>query len=95
MFDKIKKYYDKGIYKKVHMIALVQSSKITTDEYAQIVGETFPDDVPTEKKPTALETEVENVKADTKVLEAKVQALTESNQFLEDCIVEMAEIVYA
>lgn len=28
-------------------------------------------------------------------LQAKVKALTESNQMLEDCIVEMAEIVYA
>lgn len=30
-----------------------------------------------------------------KQLEAKVKALTESSQMLEDCIVEMAEIVYA
>lgn len=28
-------------------------------------------------------------------LEAKVKALTESSQMLEDCLVEMAEIVYA
>jgi hypothetical protein len=28
-------------------------------------------------------------------LNAKIKALTESNAFLEDCIVEMAEVVYA
>ena len=28
-------------------------------------------------------------------LQAKVTALTESNQFLEDCLVEMASVVYA
>ena len=31
---------------------------------------------------------------ENKVINAKVQALTESNQFLEDCIVEMSEVLY-
>ena len=32
---------------------------------------------------------------ENKILKSKVQALTESNQFLEDCIIELAETVYA
>lgn len=35
------------------------------------------------------------LKEENKVLKAQVQALTQSNQMLEDCLVEMAEIVYA
>lgn len=95
MFDKIKNYYNKGIYKKVHIIALVQSSKLSTDEYEDIVGESFPEDVSIEKEPSAMETAIKEVQNQNKVLEAKIQALTESNQFLEECLVEMAEIVYA
>lgn len=38
---------------------------------------------------------VAELQEENKTLKAQVQALTESNQFLEECIVEMAEIVYA
>lgn len=38
---------------------------------------------------------VAELQQENKTLKAQVQALTESNQFLEDCLVEMAEIVYA
>lgn len=47
MFEKIKRYYDKGIYKKMHIIALVQSGNLTTDDYVQIVGEEFPSGIST------------------------------------------------
>ena len=39
--------------------------------------------------------DMEILQEKVKLLEAKNQALTESNQFLEDCIVELAEMVYA
>ena len=39
--------------------------------------------------------EVAALKTKNAQLEAKVKALTESSQMLEDCLVEMAEIVYA
>ena len=38
---------------------------------------------------------VAELQDENRALKAQVQALSESNQFLEDCIVEMAEIVYA
>lgn len=38
---------------------------------------------------------VEILQSQNKELQAKVKALTESNQMLEECLVEMAEIVYA
>lgn len=39
--------------------------------------------------------DIEILQEENKILKAKNQALSESVQFLEDCIVEMAEIVYA
>lgn len=41
------------------------------------------------------EDEIAALKTKNAQLEAKVKALTKSSQMLEDCIVEMAEIVYA
>ena len=41
------------------------------------------------------EDEISELKTRNTQLEAKVKALTESSQMLEDCLVEMAEIVYA
>lgn len=38
---------------------------------------------------------VEQLQSENAQLKAKIQALTESHQMLEDCLVEMAEIVYA
>ena len=38
---------------------------------------------------------ITELQTQNKQLETKVKALTESSQMLEDCIVEMAEIVYA
>lgn len=38
---------------------------------------------------------IETLQSQNKELQAKVKALSESNQMLEDCLVEMAEIVYA
>lgn len=39
--------------------------------------------------------ERENLINENKLLKAQLKAVTESNAFLEDCIVEMAMIVYA
>ena len=44
---------------------------------------------------TVPKSDIETLQDANKELQAKVKALTESNQMLEDCIVEMAEIVYA
>ena len=38
---------------------------------------------------------IADLQNENKTLKAQVQALTTSNQMLEDCLVEMAEIVYA
>lgn len=46
-------------------------------------------------EPTRIPDEITALKTKNTQLEAKVKALTESSQMLEDCIVEMAEIVYA
>lgn len=41
MFKIVKRYYDKGIYTKENVAVFVKAGKITTNEYEQIVGETY------------------------------------------------------
>lgn len=36
-FERIKTYYEKGIYKKVHLDKLLASGAITQEEYNQII----------------------------------------------------------
>lgn len=95
MLDKIKKYYDKGFYKKAHIAALVQSGKISIEQYTDIVNEAFPIGISTEKLPTTTEITIKNIQNNNEAINAKIQALTASNEFLEECLVEIAEIVYA
>ena len=42
-----------------------------------------------------LQSQNKELQSQNKELQAKTKALTESNQMLEECLVEMAEIVYA
>ena len=39
MFEKIKKYYDMGLYKKVHLEKLLTVGAITEEQYEKIVKE--------------------------------------------------------
>lgn len=39
MFDKIKKYYDSGIYKRVHIDKLYVKGALTEEEYKIILKE--------------------------------------------------------
>lgn len=39
MFEKIKKYYDMGLYKKVHLEKLLAVGAITEEQYEKIVKE--------------------------------------------------------
>lgn len=38
MFEKIKKYYDKGIYKAAHLAVLRDKGVITQEEFERIVS---------------------------------------------------------
>lgn len=40
-FEKIKRYYERGIYKDKHLRALVAAGAITAAEYAQICGHEY------------------------------------------------------
>lgn len=60
--------------------------------YDDASGCFFPEEMPTPAKRNEV---IADLHAKNIQLEAKVKALSESNQFLEDCLVEMAEIVYA
>lgn len=52
------------------------------------------DYVPPEVKPTDTE-RISQLESEKKLLTAQVQALSDRNDFMEDCIAEMATIVYA
>ena len=52
------------------------------------------DYVPPEVKPTD-EERISQLESEKKLLTAQVQALSDRNDFVEDCIAEMAAIVYA
>ena len=52
------------------------------------------DYVPPEVKPTD-EERISKLESEKKLLTAQVQALSDRNDFMEDCIAEMATIVYA
>lgn len=40
-FEKIKKYYKMGKYKKAHIRVFVQKNVITAEQYKEIVGEDY------------------------------------------------------
>ena len=52
------------------------------------------DYVPPEVKPTDAE-RISKLESEKKLLTAQVQALSDRNDFMEDCVAEMATIVYA
>lgn len=56
--------------------------------------ETDADYVPPEVKPTDAE-RISQLESEKKLLTAQVQALSDRNDFMEDCVAEMATIVYA
>lgn len=41
MFERIKKYYEKGIYKDSHIAIFVQKGVITEEEYKEIMGKDY------------------------------------------------------
>lgn len=41
IFDKVKKYYDKGWYTKEMVADFVEKGKLTPEEYEEITGEEY------------------------------------------------------
>ena len=41
LFDKVKKYYDLGLYTKAHVANFVKKGAITAEEYELITGESY------------------------------------------------------
>ena len=42
MFDKVKKFYDMGLYTKAMVAKFVQKGAITAAQYEEITGEVYP-----------------------------------------------------
>ena len=41
MFEKVKKFYDLGLYSKEQVAAFVAKGKLTAAQYAEITGEAY------------------------------------------------------
>lgn len=76
---------DRGIYR----YKLVDSKPVERTQ-----EEMDADYTPPEVKPTDAE-RISKLESEKKLLTAQVQALSDRNDFMEDCIAEMATIVYA
>ncbi len=42
MFDRVKRFYDLGLYQKAQVAAFVRKGALTEAEYETITGEAFP-----------------------------------------------------
>ena len=78
-------YDDRGVYR----YKLVDGKPVERTQ-----EEMDADYVPPEVKPTDAE-RISKLESEKKLLTAQVQALSDRNDFMEDCIAEMATIVYA
>lgn len=95
---------DRGIYRyKAYQFVDAPAGKIIArffkndEEYVileRTQEEMDADYVPPEIKPTDAE-RISKLESEKKLLTAQVQALSDRNDFMEDCIAEMATIVYA
>lgn len=43
MFEKVKKFYDLGLYTKAQVAKFVEKGKLTRSQYQEITGEVYPD----------------------------------------------------
>lgn len=79
---------ENGIKKYFELVSPIPegSGRLRTDGISQVWWEAFPEYIP----PEPLKPEPDKIT----LLEAKIQALSDQNEFLEDCIAEMAAEVY-
>ena len=84
-------YFDKPLYDErgICRYKLVDGKPVERTQ-----EEMDADYVPPEDKPTDAE-RISQLESEKKLLTAQVQALSDRNDFMEDCIAEMATIVYA
>ena len=84
-------YFDKPLYDErgIFRYKLVNGRPVERTQ-----EEMDADYVPPEVKPTDAE-RISQLESEKKLLTAQVQALSDRNDFMEDCIAEMATIVYA
>ena len=84
-------YFDKPLYDErgIYRYKLADGKAVERTQ-----EEMDADYVPPEVKPTDAE-RISKLESEKKLLTAQVQALSDRNDFMEDCIAEMATIVYA
>ena len=84
-------YFDKPLYDERGICHYKLVNGVVTERTKE---EMDADYVPPEVKPTDTE-RISQLESEKKLLTAQVQALSDRNDFMEDCIAEMATIVYA
>ena len=78
---------DSGAYR--YKLVDGQPVECTTEEIAEQEAANQPEQVP------SISEEVESLKSENFMLKAQIQAMSDRNDFIEDCIAEMAMQVYA
>lgn len=87
------KIFDRG-----QEINTIEADFLFVSAYCQNTGYTFQEaPLPSiNEKPDPTDSErIASLEAENKILKAQLQAQSESHDFLEDCITEMAQVVYA
>ena len=89
MKNQYAEWYRHGLWDKQTLALAVARGRITAADYTEITGEdgTQPS---TDAPPTYAELVAEN-----KLLQQKAAALADQNDFQEELIVELAEVIYA
>lgn len=90
-FSKIKLYFDAGMWSAKMVSDAVAKGWITAEEYASITGVTYVG----EDSSGDLASKVQALENENFMLKAQIQAMSDRNDFIEDCIAEMAMAVYA
>ena len=89
MKNQYAEWYRRGLWDKRQLALAVARGKITAAGYTEITGEDGTQ-LSTDAPPTYAELVAEN-----KLLQQKAAALADQNDFQEELIVELAEVIYA
>lgn len=84
------------LYRDGAIVNTIEAPLDFVQKYAQEMGYTFEEFPLTSIKPVQTDSErITSLEAENKILKTQLQAQSESHDFLEDCITEMAQVVYA
>jgi len=86
------------LYQNGNIVNTIEATPDFVQKYASQMGYIF-EEMPTDETPEAVlksdSERIASLEAENKLLKAQLRVQSESHDFLEDCITEMAQVVYA